>query len=103
MWKLVKSETNIQESTHKFPPYMEGKLANDQYELANLLNDYFTNGTINTTVNKSINNNTAINNLHSVYKQASPQIIMDPVTTKEIIEIINSLPMKSSSGYDGIP
>ena len=82
MWKLVKFETNMQESTHKFAPYMEWKLVNDQFELANLFNDYFTNGTINTTVNKSINNNTVINNLHSVYKQASPQIIMDPVTTK---------------------
>ena len=103
MWKLVKTEINRLESTDKFPPYIEGNLVKDHYELANLFNDYFNNVTTNTNVNKSTNNHTAIDNLHSVYKDIFPQIRMAPVTTKEIKEIIKSLPWKSSSGYDEIP
>ena len=74
MWKLVKTEINRQESTDKFPPYIEGSLVKDHYELANLFNNYFINVTTNTNVNKSTNNHIVIDNLHSVYKDTFPQI-----------------------------
>jgi hypothetical protein len=38
MWKLVKPEINKQEATDNLPPYIEGKLVKDNYELANIFN-----------------------------------------------------------------
>jgi len=35
IWNLVKSETNKQEISDNFPPYMEGKLVKDYHDLAN--------------------------------------------------------------------
>ena len=52
MWKLVKLEINKQETIDNFPPYIEGKLVKDYYELANMFNNYF----INVSTNASDNN-----------------------------------------------
>jgi len=57
----------------------------------------------NKSVDNTSNNPTAITNLFSVYKETFPQIQMASVTTKEIKDIIKSLPSKTSSGYDEIP
>jgi hypothetical protein len=103
MWKLVKQEINKQEPTDNFPPYIEGKLVKDHQELANMINEYFINVTTFAVTDNSTNNRTAINNLYSVYKKTFPQIQMAPVTTKEIKDIIKSLPWKSSSDYDETP
>jgi hypothetical protein len=35
MWKLVNPGINKQETTDNLPPYLERKLVNDHYELAN--------------------------------------------------------------------
>jgi hypothetical protein len=94
MWKLVKPEINKPESNDKFPPRLDGKLVEDHQELANMFNEYF----INVATNES-----AINNLYSVYKETFPQMQMAPITTKEIKDIFKSLPWKNSSGYDEIP
>ena len=67
------------------------------------LNEYFINVTTNTYANITTGNLPAVNNLYSVYRQSFPQIQMAPVTTKEIKEIIKSLPWKNSSGYNEIP
>jgi hypothetical protein len=45
----------------------------------------------------------AINNLYSVYKEPFPQMQMAPITTKEIKDIIKSLPLKNSSSDNKIP
>ena len=82
---------------------MEGNLVNDHSELANLFNDYFTNVATNACANKAADYHIAVNNLYTVHKYTFPQILMAPVTTKEIKEIIKSLPWKNSSGYDEIP
>jgi Notch-like protein len=103
MWKLAKPEINKQEATDNLPPYVDGKLYKDHYELANMFNEYFINATTNTYADNSTNNPTAISNLYSVYRETFPQIQMASVTTKEIKEIIKSLPCKNSSGYDEIP
>jgi len=103
MWNLVKSEINKQETSDNFPPDMEGKLVKDHHDRANRFNEYFINVTTNTYANITTGNLPAINNLYSVYRQSFPQIQMAPVTTKEIKEIIKSLPWKNSSGYDEIP
>jgi hypothetical protein len=67
-----------------------------------MFNEYFINVTTNIYADNSTNNPPAINNLYSVYRHTFPQIQMDPVTTKEIKEVIKSLPWKNSSGYDEI-
>ena len=103
MWTLVKSEINKQETSHNFPPYMEGKLVKDHHDLANRFNEYFVNVPTNKYADITTGNLSAINNLYSVYRQSFPQIQMAPVTTNEIKEIIKSLPWKNSSGYDEIP
>jgi hypothetical protein len=103
MWKLVKPEINKQESNDNFSLYIEGNLVKDHQELASKFNEYFINVTTNAFAVNSNNGPLAINNLYSVYREAFPQIIMAPVTTKEIKDIIKSMPWKNSSGYDDIP
>jgi hypothetical protein len=78
-------------------------LVNDHQELASEFNEYFINASTSALVNHTINSLPAINNLYSIYRKEFPQIIMAPVTTKEIKDIIKSLPWKNSSGYDDIP
>ena len=51
MWKFVKHEINKQETIDNFPPYIEGKLVKDYYELANMFNNYFINVSTNTSDN----------------------------------------------------
>jgi hypothetical protein len=99
MWRLVKSDVNKEEATNKFPPYMEGNLVNDHTELVNLLNDYFTNVATNTSTNKSANYHIAIKNLHTVHKHTFSQILMAPVTTKEIKEIFNGKTQADMTRY----
>jgi hypothetical protein len=103
MWKFVKPEINKQESNDNFPQYIEGNLVKDYQELASKFNEYFINVTTNAFAVNPNNGPPAINNLYSVYREVFPQIIMAPVTTKEIKYIIKSLPWKNSSGYDDIP
>jgi len=68
-----------------------------------MFNEYFVKVAKNKSEDNTSNNPTAINNLFSVYKETFPQIQMAPITTKEIKDIIKSLPSETSSGYDEIP
>jgi len=99
----VKPETNKQKLTDNSPPCIEGKLVKDHQELTNMFNEYFVNVVTNKSVDSISNNPTAINNLSSFYGETFPQIHVAPITTKEIEDIIKSLPSKNSSGYDEIP
>jgi hypothetical protein len=54
-------------------------------------------------VNNSMTTNSALNYLYQVFTRPFPHIKLTPVSTKEISEIIKSLKLKNSHGYDEIP
>jgi len=78
-------------------------MVKNHQELANMFNEYFINVTTSASTDNNTNNPTATNNLHSVYRKTFPQMQLAPITTKEIKDIIKSLPWKNSCGYDEIP
>jgi hypothetical protein len=46
--------------------------------------------------------NNLLNYLHDAFKQTSPPVKFKFVSSKEIEDVVNSLKMKDSYGYDGI-
>jgi hypothetical protein len=75
----------------------------DYQSIANIFNTYFTNITNKMPVNNSMNMNLAINYLYKVFIRPFSHIKLTAVTTKEISEIIKSLKLKNSHGYEEIP
>jgi hypothetical protein len=76
--------------------------------MANTFNIYFSTLAqhIYTANFKNLNSAAIINNslnyLHDAFKQTILPIKFKFVSTKEIEDVVNSLKMKDSSGYDGI-
>jgi hypothetical protein len=54
-------------------------------------------------INNSVTRNFVINYLYNVIIRPFQRINLTPVTTKEISDIIKSLKLKNSHGYDEIP
>jgi hypothetical protein len=103
MWNLIKSETNKYANKKEIQLNIEGKQVTNSRQLANIFNDYFTNAT---TTPQSDNYNhpmSAIDSLLASCSNSFSQIYMTPVTGNEIKNIIESLKMKSSCGYDEVP
>ena len=72
--------------------------------------DYMiTNVTDKMSENDPMTNNVAANNAHpltylcQIFNKSFPNIILTPVSSKEITEIIKSLKWKNSYGYNEIP
>ena len=101
VWNIVKTETNKQDSNTVPPLNMEGKTATSFHELASIFNNYFANATYSTKSDNSDNTLTALDNLKLIYPKSFPRIYMTPVN--EIKNIIKSLKLKNSYGYDEIP
>jgi len=103
VWNIVKTETNKQDSNNVPPLNMERETATSFHELANIFNNYFANATYSIQSESSDNSLTALDNLKLIYPKSFPRIYMTPVTVNEIKNIIKSLKLKNSQGYDGIP
>jgi Notch-like protein len=103
MWNLVTSETNKQGNNNELPLNIEGKTVTDFHELANIFNDYFINDTHSIQVENFDNTPSAVDNLNSARTKSFPRIHLTPVTANEIKNIIKSLKMKNSYGYDEPP
>jgi hypothetical protein len=65
--------------------------------------NYFINVTHSIQVENLDNTPSPRDNLNLVYTKSFPQIHLTPVTANEIKNIIKSLKMKNSYGYDEIP
>ena len=102
MWNFVKSETTKQDSNNEPPLNMEGEPVTDLHKLANLFNNYFVNATYSIQNENTDNTLTAHNNLKLIYPKSFPRIYMTPVTANEIKNIVKSLKLKNSHGYDEI-
>jgi len=103
VWNFAKSETNKQDNNNEPPLNMEGVPATGFYELANTFNNYFVNATYSTQNDNLNNTSTALDNLKSIFPKSLPRIYMTPVTANEIRNIIKSLKLKNSHGYDEVP
>ena len=82
---------------------IEGKSVTDSYKLANIFNDYFANATYTTQSENYDHPPSALDSLHSSCTKSFSQIHMTPVSANEIKDIIKSLKMKNSCGYDEVP
>jgi hypothetical protein len=70
--------------------------------MANIFNNYFVNATYSIQ-NENLNNtSTALDNLKLIFPKSFPRIYMTPVTANEIRNIIKSLKLKNSHGYDEV-
>ena len=102
MWNLARSETNKQGNNNELPLNIEGETVTDFQELAKMFNNYFVNAT-NLIQSENIDNtSTAVHNLKLTYPKSFPWIHLTPVTANEIKNIIKSLKLKNSHGYDEI-
>jgi hypothetical protein len=100
MWNLVRTETNKQGNNNELHLNIKGKTVPDFHELANIFKDYFINATHSIQVENSDNTPPALANLNSARTNSFPRIHLTPVTANEIKNIIKSLKMKNSYGYD---
>ena len=103
MWNFVKSESNKQDNNNVPPLNMEGETVTGFHELANIFNNYFVNTTYSIKSENSDNTLTALDNLKLIYPTSFSRIHMTAVTVNEIKNIIKSLKLKNSHGYDEIP
>ena len=70
--------------------------------MANIFNNYFVNATYSIQ-NENLNNtSTTLDNLKLIFPKSFPRIYMTPVTANEIRNIIKSLKLKNSHGYDEV-
>jgi hypothetical protein len=103
MWNLVRSETNKQGSNNELPLNMEGTTVTSYHELANSFNNYFVNATHSIQVGNLDDAPSALDNLNLTCPKPFPRIHLTPVTANEIKNIIKSLKLKNSYGYNEIP
>jgi hypothetical protein len=71
---------------------------------ANTFNTYFfdNSSTYNKNSNSVVNEHNPLNYLYNAFKQPIPAIKLKFVSSKEIKDVVSSLKMKDSHGYDGI-
>jgi len=103
VWNFAKSETNKQGSNNVLPLNIEGETVTGFHELANIFNDYFVNTTYTIQRESFDNTSTAFDNLKLTCPKSFPRIHWTPVTANEIKNIIKSLKLKNSHGYNEIP
>jgi hypothetical protein len=95
-------ETNKKSNDNGLLLNIDGKIYQDQQSIANIFNTYFTNIADKVPINNSMTRNFAINYLYKVFIRPFLRINLTLVTTKEISDIIKSLKLKNSHGYDEI-
>jgi len=103
MWNFVRSETNKQGNKNELPLNIEGETVTGPHELVNIFNNYFINATYTIQSENFGNTTTALDNLKLTCPKPFPQIRLIPVTSNEIKNIIKSLKLKNTHGYDEIP
>ena len=103
MWNLIRSETNKHDNKNEIQLNIEGKTVMDSYKLANIFNDYFANATYTSQFENYDHPPSALDSLRSSCTKSFSQIYMTPVSGNEIKDIIKSLKMKNSCGYDEVP
>ena len=103
MWNLGRSEINKQGNDNELPLNIEGETVTDFQELAKTFNNYFVNATNSIQSENFDNTSTAVHNLKLTCPKSFPRIHLTPVTANEIKNIIKSLKLKNSHGYDEIP
>jgi hypothetical protein len=82
---------------------MEGKTVTGFHELADTFNDYFVNATHSIQAKNLDDTPSALDNLNLTCSKCFPRIHLTPITANEIKDIIKSLKLKNSYGYDEIP
>jgi hypothetical protein len=109
IWSIVNLESNKTGNMDKINTLnTNGTPISDCQKMANEFNKYFSSVAkiINSKQNKlspyNVDNTTPLYNLTQSFKNPFPNIYLKYVTTKEIKNIIKSLNLKNSSGYDGI-
>ena len=103
MWNFIKSESNKYDNKNEIQLNIEGKQVTNPAQLTNIFNDHFTNATTSPQSDNYNHPMSAIDSLLTSCTKSFSQIHMAPVTGNEIKNIIKSLKMKSSSGYDEVP
>ena len=103
VWNFAKSETNKQGNNNELPLNIEGETVTHFHKLANIFNDYFVNATYTIQCENFDNTSTAFDNLKLTCPKSFPRIHWTLVTANEIKNIIKSLKLKNSHGYDEIP
>jgi hypothetical protein len=106
---IVNLETNKTGNTEKTNTLnIDGNSISDRQEIAKAFNKYFltTAKSINTKQNKlsshNVDNTTPLHYLMQSFKNPFPNINIKSISTKKIVNIIQALKPKNSSGYDGI-
>jgi len=100
-WSILKTATNTQSKTYSHPDYYtcENKIISNKKEIVDKFNTFFA------TIGSVINKNVPITDTPYTHYLNPPHhnsIFIDPVSPKDIIEIVSKLKNKISHGHDQI-
>jgi hypothetical protein len=111
IWDIVKLETNMDPTAEKISILnVEGNWIKNKQKIAETFNNYFLSATKNRkgSSKQSYNNiknplkATPIYYLNQIFSNPLRNMKIKSLSTKEVENIIKSLQLKNSSGYDGI-
>jgi len=111
MWNIINENINkkpLRNDTAFINININGTITHNSQVIAETFNTYFSTVVqhIHTEISKNlhsvVNENNPLNFLCDVFKQLIPSIKLKFVSPKEIEDVVSSLKMKDSHGYDGI-
>ena len=102
-WKTIKSILNNDDKNTSFQEYFKDErdtIITDTKEIANRFNKFFTN--IGSDLAKNINYSGTKNHKTYLDTPINKKFNFTQVTVRNVNDILESLPSKTSSGYDGL-
>jgi hypothetical protein len=109
MWNIINENINKRpQKNYILFPNINGTITHTSQAIANTFSTYFLTvaqhiHTENfTNSNWGVSENNSLNYLYNIFKQLIPSIKLKFVSPKEIEDVVISLKMKDSHGYDGI-
>ena len=101
-WKVIKEVTNKTTNKTQLPEFfkLDGKIITDKNDIANKFNTFFTNigpslaSTITTAGNKTYKS--------FLNEPSTNEFTFNQITEVDVLNIIDKLPSKASSGVDGL-
>ena len=104
MWKTINSLLHNKTADINSPPKnikINDKICDNQLTMAEHFNNFFC--TIGKRLAEKMENNSSQSVTRYLTNRVSSSIFLEPVDERELISIINLLPLKKSVGHDNIP